>query len=332
MKIAFFETDEHEREVLAKGLKTHILQFEKNPLEKENLKKARDCEILSVETGSTVSKQILDELPNLKMIAARCTGYDKIDLEECKKRAIIVSNVPAYSEHSVAEHTFALLLSISRNITKAYNRVHHDDFSIQGLQGFDLNGKTIGVIGTGHIGMHVIQMARSFCMNTLAFSKTRDEKIAKKFGFRWASLNELLAKSDIITLHIPLTPQTKHIINESTIKKMKDGAVIINTARGGLIDTRALIKALNSGKVKAVGLDVLEGEELMKYQTGKKHLDVKSFKQLAVDHKLLNKENVIFTPHIAFSSAESEKNLLESSIQNIQSFIKGQAQNQVRTK
>jgi len=327
MKIAFFETDKREMEFFRNEFKSFKPAFFKEPLDNSNYKKVSDFDIISVETGSVVDKKIVGNMKNLVMIAARCTGFDKIDLEECKKKKIIVSNVPAYSEHSVAEHAFALLLSISRNITKAYNRVHKNNFSIEGLEGFDLSGKTIGVIGTGHIGSHVIRMAKGFEMNVIAFNKSRNKEIERKLGFRYVSLDELLKKSDVITIHLPLTKETKHMINASSINKMKRGVVIINTARGGIIDTGALVRALNSGKIAGVGLDVLEGEELMKYKTGHKKLDVKSFRQLAMDHKLLNKENVVFTPHIAFSSKESAHNLLLATTSNIRAFLKNKPEN-----
>ena len=244
------------------------------------------------------------------------------------RRKIAVCNVPVYAEHSVAEHTFALMLAISRNITKAYVRIHKDNFSTEGLEGADLSGKTIGVIGTGHIGMHVIRMARGFEMNVVAFSRSKNMEMARRLGFKYASLNELLKNSDIITLHVPLTDETKHMINKKAIRKMKKGAIIINTSRGEVIDTKALLDGINNGKISAVGLDVLEGEELIK-KGNHQRLDPKAFKLLAENHKLLDNERVIFTPHIAFYSKESSRNLIMATIDNIRSFIKGRAKNAV---
>ncbi|MBS3074235.1 hydroxyacid dehydrogenase [Candidatus Pacearchaeota archaeon] len=329
MKIAFFETDKNEEKILRDGLKNHTLLFFKGILDNTNFSKIRGFDIISVETGSEVTEKIIKSIGNLKMIAARCTGYDKIDLAYCKKNNIIVSNVPTYSEHSVAEHTFALLLSISRNITKTYNRIHKNNFSIEGLEGFDLNEKTIGVIGTGHIGSHVIRIARGFEMKVLAFSRKRDKHLEARLGFKYVNLDKLLKKSDVITLHTPLTRETEHLIDKKAIKKMKTGVVIINTARGRIIDTPALVKALEDKKIYATGLDVLEGEELIKNKQAHKKLNVKSFRQLAMDHKLLNRENVIFTPHIAFSSRESRQKLLRETINNIKLFLKNKIINNV---
>src|SRR3989338_698214 len=283
MKIAFFETDKNEEKILRDGLKNHTLLFFKGILDNTNFSKIRGFDIISVETGSEVTEKIIKSIGNLKMIAARCTGYDKIDLAYCKKNNIIVSNVPTYSEHSVAEHTFALLLSISRNITKTYNRIHKNNFSIEGLEGFDLNEKTIGVIGTGHIGSHVIRIARGFEMKVLAFSRKRDKHLEARLGFKYVNLDKLLKKSDVITLHTPLTRETEHLIDKKAIKKKQ----------------------------------------------AHKKLNVKSFRQLAMDHKLLNRENVIFTPHIAFSSRESRQKLLRETINNIKLFLKNKIINNV---
>ncbi len=325
MKIAFFETKDWEEKILRKELKNHDLLFIKEPLNDKNAHLARDCGIVSVFVYSKVDDE-LKQLPNLKLITTRSTGFDHINLEECQKKGIIVCNVPVYAEHSVAEHSFALLLAISRNITKAYTRIHRNNYSIEGLQGFDLNGKIIGVVGTGHIGMHVIRMARGFEMNVLAYSRNRNIEMSRRLGFRYVGLNELLKKSDIITIHLPLTNETKHMIDKKAIDKMKKGVIIINTARGEIIDTKALLSGINNGWVSAVGLDVLEGEELIK-KGNHQRLDPKHFKLLAEDHKLLNNEKVIFTPHIAFFSKESSHNLILTTIDNIKSFIKGKTKN-----
>ena len=206
-----------------------------------------DAVVLSVFVHCQVTRALLDQLPNLRLIAARSTGYDHIDLDACNERGIPVSNVPRYGENTVAEHTFGLILSLSRKIHKAYQRTVAGDFSLQGLEGFDLKGKTLGVVGAGSIGLHVIRIAKGFGMNVIAYDVRPNDLIAEVLGFEYHSLAYVLANADIITLHAPYMPATHHLINAETIKLIKHGALLINTARGGLIDTEALIDALDQG-------------------------------------------------------------------------------------
>lgn len=331
MKIAFFEIKGWEKRSLKKGLEGHRLQFFSQPLNLENAKEIRDFEIVSVFIYSRVGKELLKALPKLKFIATRSTGFDHIDLQACQKRKVAVSNVPFYGENTVAEHTFALILALSRNVHKSYVRGLRGDFSIEGLKGFDLKGKVLGVIGAGHIGLHVIKIAKGFGMEVLAHDPHQDKFLAEVLDFQYVSLERLLKKSDIISLHVPATPQTYHLINKKTIKLIKKGAILINTARGEVVDTESLIKALDKGVLAGVGLDVLEGEALIKeekqllYDKDK----IKSLKTLVEDHILLAKENVVYTPHIAFYSQEALERILETTVKNILLFIKNKPQNLV---
>ena len=330
MNIAFFEVQNWERSILEKSFKGHNLLFFPYSLTHEHVIELKNVEVLSIFIYSDVNKRILDHLPRLKLIVTRSTGYDHINLEECKKRKIIVCNVPSYGENTVAEHTFALILDLSRNIHKAFVRTVRDDFSIEGLKGFDLKGKTIGVIGTGHIGKHVIRIAKGFEMNILAFDHTKDRKLEKKLGFKYANLDNLLKNSDIITLHVPLTKETFHMINSKTINKCKQKAIIINTSRGEVIETDALLQALNSNHLSGAGLDVIEGEQLIKEEreliNHHAHLSQKKLKQLVEDHMLFHNDKVIFTPHIAFYSQEALERILDCTIKNIQYFMKNKPQ------
>jgi len=203
MKIAFFEVKNWEKKYLKNKLKEYSLTFYDEPLDVKNTGKAKSFDIVSVFIYSKITKEVLKKLPRLKLIATRSTGFDHIDLKECKKRQITVSNVPFYGENTVAEHTFALILSLSRNIHKAYVRNLRGDHSIEGLKGFDLKGKTLGVVGAGHIGLHVIRIAKGFGMEVLAYDVKRDNFLAEVLDFKYVSLEELLKKSDIITLHVP---------------------------------------------------------------------------------------------------------------------------------
>lgn len=325
MKISFFEIKGWEKNFLRKSLPDHKISFFSESLTSKNVKEAKDSEIISVFIYSQCKKEILEKLKKLKFIATRSTGVDHIDLRECQKRKISVSNVPFYGENTVAEHTFALILALSRNIHKSYLRVLRGDFSIEGLKGFDLKGKTIGVVGAGHIGLNVIKIARGFGMNVLAYDIKKDHFIAEVLDFQYVSLDYLFKHSDIITLHVPALPSTYHLINKKNIKMIKKGAILINTSRGSVVETEAIIEALDKGILSGVGLDVLEGEELIKEE---KQLlydkeKIESLKNLVKDHILLAKENVVYTPHIAFYSQEALERILRTTVDNIKAFLKG---------
>ena len=331
MRVAFFEIKNWEKSYFKKKLKGHVLKFFAETLNLENVNEIKDFDVVSVFVYSKVDAQIIAALPNLKLVATRSTGFDHIDLEACKENKIIVSNVPSYGENTVAEHTFALILSLSRNIYKAYTRSLRYDFTIEGLKGFDLKDKTLGVVGAGRIGLHVIRIAKGFGMNVLAYDVNQNNLLSEVLGFEYVSLEELLSKSDVITLHVPYNKFTHHLINKDRVKLMKKGAILINTARGAVVDTEALIEALNKGILAGAGLDVLEGEELIKEEKqllyDQKKLEVLS--NLVKGHILLSKENVVFTPHIAFYSQEALERILEITVQNILTFSSGNSQNVV---
>ncbi len=325
MKITFFEIQGWEIPMLKKSIKKHSLNFIKEPLTLENIKEAKNSDIISVFIYSKITPGILKHLPKLKLIATRSTGFDHINAEECKKRKISLYNIPSYGENTVAEHTFALILTLSRNIHKSYVRKLNKDYSIEGLKGFDLKGKTLGVVGAGKIGKHVIRIARGFDMNVLVSDRHQDDFLAEELNFKYVSFSELLKNSDIITFHVPYVKENYHLINKKTLKNIKKGAIIINTSRGELIDTEALIQALDNKTISGAGLDVLEGEEMIKEE---KQLlyeknNIKAMHQLAEDNILLSKDNVVFTPHIAFYSQEALERIIGKTIENILDFIKG---------
>ena len=329
MRVAFFEIKNWEKSYFKKKLKGHVLKFFAVTLNLENVNEIKDFDAVSVFVYSKVDAQIIAALPNLKLVATRSTGFDHIDLETCREKKIIVSNVPSYGENTVAEHTFALILSLSRNICKTCTRSLRYDFTIEGLKGFDLKDKTLGVIGAGRIGLHVIRIAKGFGMNVLAYDVNQNDLLSEVLGFEYVSLEELLSKSDVITLHVPYNNFTHHLINKDRVKLMKKGAILINTARGAVVDTEALIEALNKGILAGAGLDVLEGEELIKEEKqllyDQKKLEVLS--NLVKGHILLSKENVVFTPHIAFYSQEALERILEITVQNILAFSSGNPKN-----
>jgi len=329
--MAFFEVKNWEERYLKKSLKGHFLEFSNKPLTLDNVQEIRDFDLLSVFIYSRIDGQILQLIPSLKLIVTRSTGFDHIDLEECRKRGITVCNVPSYGENTVAEHTFALILSLSRNICRTCVRRFGYEFSMEGLKGFDLKGKTIGVVGAGRIGLHVIRIAKGFGMNVVAYDSYQNKLLSEVLEFRYLPLEELLKESDIITLHVPYNKSTDHLINRETLKLVKKGAILINTSRGNVVDTEALIEALDKKTLGGAGLDVIEGEELIKEEKqllyDPKNLEVLS--SLVKSHILLSRDNVVFTPHIAFYSQEALERILETTVQNITLFIAGKPQNTV---
>lgn len=324
MKAAFFEIKGWEKRYLKKRLKEHQLAFFDEPLNLTNVQKVKDFNIVSVFIYSKIDKTILTKLPRLTLITTRSTGYDHIDLKECKKKKIAVCNVPFYGENTVAEHTFALILSLSRNIHKAYVKAQRRDFSMEGLKGFDLKNKTLGVIGAGNIGLHVVRTAKSFGMTVLVFDVNQNSFMAEVLGFEYVSLEKLLKKSDIISLHVPYNKHTRHLINKESIKLIKKGALLINTSRGGVVDTDALIEALDKKILAGAGLDVMEGEEFIIEEKQLLHdrKKVETLGKIVDGHILLNKDNVVFTPHISFYSQEALERILETTVDNIIAYLK----------
>jgi len=291
--------------------------------------------ILSTFIQSKVDKKVIDGMPGLKLIATRSTGFDHIDIEYARSKGIVVSNVPTYGENTVAEHAFALILSLARNLKKAHAKASEGDFSIKDLMGFDLKGKTIGVVGTGHIGLRTIKMAVGFGMNVLAFDPVQNHFLEEVLGFKYVDFEILLKESEVITLHAPYNNKTHHLINKDNIGLIKRGAILVNTARGGLVDTAALVKALDEGILSGAGLDVLEDEDVILEE---KHLLLRKKKDLYNPDKLqstlracflLQRENVIFTPHIGFYSKEALQRILDTTIYNITEYSEGKPVNVV---
>jgi len=332
MKTAFFEVKPWEQVYLKSQLSDAPAVFFEEKLSAENVGQANGCQIISVFVDSQIDKNILEQLPNIKMIATRSTGFDHIDMQECKNRGIAVCNVPNYGENTVAEHAFALMLALSRKLYDTINQVKQEDFGISGLTGFDLKDKTLGIVGMGHIGQHVARMAHGFEMKVVGFDAHENKALAKKLGFTYVSLEELLAQSDVITLHVPYNEHTRHLINSKNLPLVKRGVYIINTARGGIIETAALVEALENGTVAGAGLDVLEEECFIKEEA---HLWSKDFAQkcdiqtMLQNHILMDRKNVIITPHNAFNSREAIERILHTTATNITEFINNKPQNTV---
>jgi D-lactate dehydrogenase len=323
MKIAFLELHDWER----KYLRARI-----DPAHEIALTITAEAEVVSPFIYTKLMADTLAKLPKLKLVATRSTGFDHIDVAECSRRGITVCNVPFYGENTVAEHTFALILALSRKVHEAFVRVRAGNYSLDGLRGFDLKDKTIGVVGAGHIGLHVIRIARGFGMKVLAFDVKRDNFMAEVLGFEYSDLETLLGRSDILSLHAPYNKHTHHLINPGNIGKIKRGAVLINTSRGGLVDTEALLKALEDGTLAGAGLDVLEGEETVLEESallGDK-TNPELLRRAIQNHLILKKPNVVFTPHNAFNSQEALERILDTTAENIAAFVVGTPKNVVR--
>ncbi len=332
-KIAFFEIEPWEKDYLKSQLKEYDLIFSEEKIDPNNLDKISDINILSPFVYSSVDKKIIDSLKSLKYIATRSTGFDHIDLKFCKKNNIAVSNIPTYGENTVAEHTFALILALSRRIYDSIERTKREDFSIYVLAGFDLKEKTLGVVGTGNIGKHVIRIAKGFGMEVLAYDIKKDQKLAERMGFKYVALNYLFKNSNIITLHVPYNKSTHHLINLETVKLFKKNSYLINTSRGGVCDTTALLQGLKDEIFAGLGLDVLEEECFIKEERElitpdfSKKCDLRTILE---NHILINQPKVIVTPHNAFNSKEALIRILDTTIENIKSFSKNKIINLVK--
>lgn len=321
MKIAFFDNKPYDEASFREVNKKYgfDIRYHKGHLNKDNAILAKGADAVCIFVNAIVDAEVINELAEygVKLIALRCAGFNNVDLEAAHNQLKIV-RVPAYSPYAVSEHTLALMLSLNRKTHKAYSRTREGNFSLNGLMGFDMHGKTAGIIGTGKIAKILIQALRGMGVNVIAYDLFPDYEFAKTMNIQYVSLDELYMNSDIISLHCPLNKDTEYLINEHSIAKMKDGVMIINTGRGKLIKTNALIKGLKSKKIGAAGLDVYEEES--DYFFEDRSNNVIDDDVLA---RLLSFNNVIVTSHQAFFTKEALNNIAETTLQNIQDFIDG---------
>lgn len=340
MKIVFVEAEQTEREFFAAELKEHDLLFVS---ELEDV--PEDTEILSTFIYSRITGAFLESHPAIRLIATRSTTHDHVELESCADRNVTMCIVPSYGDHVVAEHTFALLLAVARRLRMAINLGDDNRFSYEALRGFELRSKTFGIIGAGRIGLQTVPIAKSFGMNVIAYDVRPRPELAAKLQFDYVPLPDLLASSDVISLHASLTPSSYHILNRESFAKCRHGVVVINTARGKLIETDALIEALDNGIVSAAGLDVL-GEESVLRRRAEQILSeqivrrvreplpnpgeapgnssrLKEIERLMRLEGLLLRPEVIWTPHIAFNCVEAAERINRVTADNIKAFICG---------
>lgn len=312
MKIAFYDTKQYDKEYFDKNIegKDIKIKYYDGKLTLDTADLAKDCDAVCIFVNDVVDEKIVNKLyeNGVKMIALRCAGYNNVDIKACKGK-IHVLRVPAYSPYAIAEHAMALLLTSIRRIHKAYIRTRDFNFSLNGLTGFDLYGKTVGVIGTGKIGKVFINICNGFGMNVIAYDKFPD----LKSDINYVTLDEIFKQSDIISLHCPLTEETAHLIDKKQIEKMKKGVVIINTSRGGLIDALDLLEGIKERKIGAACLDVYEEEADIFYEDKSGH--ILSDDILA---RLISMPNVIVTSHQAFLTKEALDNIARITIDNIE--------------
>lgn len=334
-KIVFYEANETDKIQLSVGLANtdHHWVFESSPLTLETTD--ADAEVVSVFVGhSHVTGEVMDRMPKLKLIATRSTGFDHIDLAAADERGITVVNVPSYGENTVAEHAFTLLLALARRLPQTLETTKDGIYSPNELSGFDLKGKTLGIIGMGRIGQHSARIGRGFGMEVIGFDVFEKPEIADEIGFRYAPLDEVTSTADVLTLHTPLNPESTHLINTETLAKMKQGAILINTARGELVDTQALIAALESGHLAGAGLDTVEGERFLNEQIEVNTvLDNKTTKEalinLAETETLLRMPHVVVTPHSAYNTLEAVGRINATTTDNIIKYWYGEVPNKV---
>lgn len=331
MQIVVFEADAWIRASWQSGDPGCETAFVEKVLSPANVNQYRRAAIISTDM-SVLSTDLLEKFEDLKLIALRSTGVDLIDLGYCRHRGITVCNVPAYAQNAVAEHVFALLLAISRRLVEAVTRTRRSDFSWQGLQAFELRDKTLAVFGTGAIGRRVAQIAGGFGMHIVAYDVKPDQSWADATGIPYRTLEDALRLADIVSLHVPATPQTHYLLSDDEFSLMKDGAVVINTARGDLIDPLALLRALSSGKLAAAGLDVLPQEHAIwrpDEQLATLIGQGNKMQTLLANLMLLKHPKVIVTPHVGFFSKEAARRLVEITQANIEAFVRGKIQNAV---
>lgn len=320
MAVYCFEMDDWQQQAFQRANPNTEFTVTTDRLSADTVENYADARLISSFVYSNLGHSILEKMPDLKFIATRSTGYDHVDLDYCRAHNITVSNVPAYGSETVAEHVFALLLALSRNIPKAARGTREGHFNYEGLCGFDLCDKTIGVIGTGGIGGHAARIATGFSMKVLGYDLEPDDSLPCTY----TDLETLLANADIITLHVPGKADTYQFIGEKQFNMMKDGVILINTARGSVIESAALLKALYAGKVAAAGLDVLPSERAIHDEQGMitpGYFDRHNADALLIDQALMRHQNVLVTPHSAFFTREAMIRILQTTADNVRGWL-----------
>lgn len=322
MKLAVYSTKQYDRKYLELvnkdfGFELEFFDFLLGP---KTAKMAAGCDAVCIFVNDDACRETLEELKEVgvKILALRCAGFNNVDLVAAKELGIPVVRVPAYSPEAVAEHTVGMMMSLNRRIHRAYQRTRDANFSLEGLIGFNMHGRTAGIIGTGKIGVATMRILKGFGMRLLAFDPYPSEQ-ALELGAEYVDLKTLYAESDVISLHCPMTPENHHLLNKNAFDQMKDGVMIINTSRGGLVDSTAAIDALKQQKIGSLGMDVYENERDLFFED--KSNDVI---QDDVFRRLSSCHNVLFTGHQAFLTEEALTSISQTTMQNISQLVKGE--------
>ena len=338
MKICFVDVEPEAHQFFQDALQGRHVEFVRSLTEVP-----ADAAAVSIFIGERVGQDFLHAHPALQLIATRSTGCDHIDLQACKSRGVVVTNVGNYGENSVAEHSFALMLALSRRLRDSENAIRTGHFIRERLRGADLRGSTLGVVGAGRIGLHVIRIGIGFGMRVLAYDEDPHPFYSELLDFTYCPFEQLLRDSDVISLHVPLLATTRHMINRETLAMCRPGVLLVNTARGGLIDTEAVIEALDSGQVGGLGLDVLEDERV--FQGGATSIlgeqiaervraahnpapetspeRLAEFSRLVMHSRLLQRPEVVLTPHVAYNSNEAVERLNAVTVETLRNFLEG---------
>ncbi len=323
--IIFYDTKQYERDFFEQELFGKFnIEFKNYELlpETELSYIEENAEIISVFTSSRLTKETLEKFSNLKLILTRSVGFSHIDIEYCNSKNIIVANTPHYGDYTVAEFSFGILLNLIRRICYGVSELKQGDMYPETF-GMELYDKTIGVIGTGSIGSKTIKIAKGFSMNVMCYDIYKNPDIENEFNVKYVDLDTLCKLSDVISIHAPLTTTTYHLINAENIKLMNENVIIVNTARGELIDTEALYNALLDGSVRGAALDVLEFEDTISNKRPGSDLNLKNLRTSLINTKLLNLDNVIATPHIAYDTKEAVNRILNTTLKNLFEFVEG---------
>ncbi len=332
-KICIYHASDQDKEDFAALSKDNEVKFFDGPLSAENYEP--DAEIISVFVGCKVDETAIKAMPKLKFVACRSTGYNNVDLVKTSKKNISVSNVPTYGEHTVAEYTIALMLALSRKLMEAINQARVGEINANLVHGHDLHGKTLGIIGLGRIGKNVATLGKAFGMKVIGFDPVPDDEFAEDTGMRFAPLDELLKSSDVVSLHAPFTGRNKHLIDKDQLSLMKRGSLLINTSRGELLDTLALVDALQSGHLGGAAIDVIEDESLIEVEEEelllRKGRAPKKTLENAIAIDVLGKmmHNVIITSHNAYNTLEALQRINKTTTENIRAYLSGKPQNVV---
>lgn len=324
MKIAIFSSHKFETPYLEKANKQgHTLHYFSTNLNLNTVGLAREHDVVSLFVNDDASAPVLEKLHEygIKYLALRSAGYNHVDLPKAKSLGIKVANVPEYSPYAIAEHTIALILALNRKIIRANNRIKDLNFSLDGLTGFDLNGKKAGILGMGKIGAIVARILHGFGCEILAFDMQEDPEMIRKYQVKYLDVDTICKQADIISLHLPLIPQTRYIIGKKAISKMKKGVMIINTSRGGLLDTKEVIKALKKGKIGYLGLDVYEEESGLFFEDHSEE-DILQDDMIA---RLMTFKNVLITSHQAFLTDTALENIADTTFYNIDCWAAGKS-------